>query len=56
MNTMMISVTEVANFADCVDCAHDQGVTFVLRKNGSPLPAWCRMMRRSVSAGTWPRL
>jgi hypothetical protein len=32
-----ISVTEAArNFADCVNRAHYQDVTFVLLKNGSP--------------------
>ena len=32
-----ISVTEAArNFADCVNRAHYQNVTFVLLKNGSP--------------------
>jgi len=32
-----ISVTEAArNFADCVNRAHYQNVTFVLFKNGSP--------------------
>jgi antitoxin (DNA-binding transcriptional repressor) of toxin-antitoxin stability system len=34
----MISVTEAArNFADCVNRAHYQNVTFVLLKNGSPV-------------------
>jgi antitoxin (DNA-binding transcriptional repressor) of toxin-antitoxin stability system len=33
----IISVTEAArNFADCVNRAHYQNVTFVLLKNGSP--------------------
>lgn len=33
-----ISVTEAArNFADCVNRAHYQNVTFVLLKNGSPV-------------------
>jgi len=33
----MISVTEAArNFADCVNRAHYQNVTFVLLKNGTP--------------------
>ncbi len=33
----MISVTEAArNFADCVNRAHYQNVTFVLVKNGAP--------------------
>jgi antitoxin (DNA-binding transcriptional repressor) of toxin-antitoxin stability system len=35
---MTISVTEAArNFADCVNRAHYQNVTFVLLKNGSPV-------------------
>ncbi len=34
----MISVTEAArNFAECVNRAHYQNVTFVLLKNGSPV-------------------
>ena len=38
MNKMTISVTEAArNFADCVNRAHYQNVTFVLLKNGSPV-------------------
>ncbi|HUD15402.1 MAG TPA: hypothetical protein VMQ56_17245, partial [Terracidiphilus sp.] len=33
-----ISVTEAArNFADCVNRAHYQGVTFILHKNGVPV-------------------
>jgi antitoxin (DNA-binding transcriptional repressor) of toxin-antitoxin stability system len=33
-----ISVTEAArNFADCVNRAHHEGVTFVLLKNGVPV-------------------
>jgi len=33
----IISVTEAArNFADCVNRAHYQNITFVLLKNGSP--------------------
>jgi len=37
MKKTVISVTEAArNFADCVNRAHYQGVTFVLLKNGSP--------------------
>lgn len=35
MKTEVISVTEAArNFADCVNRAHYQGMTFVLVKNG----------------------
>ena len=38
MKTTVISVTEAArNFADCVNRAHYQNVTFVLLKNGSPV-------------------
>ena len=38
MRTTIISVTEAArNFADCVNRAHYQDVTFVLLKNGSPV-------------------
>ena len=37
MKKTTISVTEAArNFADCVNRAHYQNVTFVLLKNGSP--------------------
>ena len=37
MKKTTISVTEAArNFADCVNRAHYQHVTFVLLKNGSP--------------------
>ena len=36
--TTAISVTEAArNFADCVNRAHYQNVTFVLLKNGQPV-------------------
>jgi antitoxin (DNA-binding transcriptional repressor) of toxin-antitoxin stability system len=36
--TKVISVTEAArNFADCVNRAHYQNVTFVLLKNGAPV-------------------
>jgi len=38
MKKKAISVTEAArNFADCVNRAHYQDVTFVLLKNGSPV-------------------
>ncbi len=34
----VISVTEAArNFADCINRAHYQNVTFILLKNGSPV-------------------
>ena len=38
MKKIPISVTEAArNFADCVNRAHYQDVTFVLLKNGAPV-------------------
>jgi len=38
MQKANISVTEAArNFADCVNRAHYQNVTFILLKNGSPV-------------------
>jgi antitoxin (DNA-binding transcriptional repressor) of toxin-antitoxin stability system len=38
MKTETISVTQAArNFADCVNRAHYQNVTFVLLKNGLPV-------------------
>ena len=38
MRITTISVTEAArNFADCVNRAHYQNVTFVLLRNGSPV-------------------
>ena len=38
MKQTTITVTEAArNFADCVNRAHYQNVTFVLLKNGSPV-------------------
>jgi len=38
MKTTVISVTEAArNFADCVNRAHYQNITFVLLKNGEPV-------------------
>ncbi len=38
MRKTIISVTDAArNFADCVNRAHHQNVTFVLVKNGSPV-------------------
>ena len=38
MRKTIITVTEAArNFADCVNRAHYQNVTFVLLKNGSPV-------------------
>ena len=38
MKKTVISVTEAArNFADCVNRAHYQNITFVLLKNGAPV-------------------
>ncbi len=38
MKEKFISITEAArNFADCVNRAHYQNVTFVLLKNGTPV-------------------
>jgi antitoxin (DNA-binding transcriptional repressor) of toxin-antitoxin stability system len=38
MKTTTISVTEAArNFADCVNRAHYQDMTFILLKNGEPV-------------------
>jgi len=38
MKKTIISVTEAArNFADCVNRAHYQNITFVLLRNGSPV-------------------
>jgi antitoxin (DNA-binding transcriptional repressor) of toxin-antitoxin stability system len=38
MKKTVISVTEAArNFADCVNRAHYQNVTFVLLRNGAPV-------------------
>lgn len=38
MKEKVITVTEAArNFADCVNRAHYQDVTFVLLRNGSPI-------------------
>jgi antitoxin (DNA-binding transcriptional repressor) of toxin-antitoxin stability system len=38
MRKTAITVTEAArNFADCVNRAHYQNVTFILLKNGSPV-------------------
>jgi len=38
VDKVLISVTDAArNFADCINRAHYQGVTFVLLKNGRPV-------------------
>jgi antitoxin (DNA-binding transcriptional repressor) of toxin-antitoxin stability system len=37
MSEKVITVTEAArNFADCINRAHYQGMTFILHKNGVP--------------------
>lgn len=42
MRKTTISVTDAArNFADCVNRAHYQNVTFVLLKNGAPVARLC---------------
>ena len=44
-----ISVTEAArNFAECVNRAHYQNVTFVLLKNGSPIARLGPAVKKSV--------
>jgi antitoxin (DNA-binding transcriptional repressor) of toxin-antitoxin stability system len=49
MTKMVITVTEAArNFADCVNRAHYQNVTFVLLKNGTPV---ARLVPDGVSGG-----
>lgn len=54
MKTTSISVTEAArNFADCVNRAHYQNVTFVLLKNGSPV---ARLIPDGKKACTGPEL
>ena len=50
MREKAISVTEAArNFADCVNRAHYQGMTFVLHKNGVPV---ARIVPESKKART----
>jgi antitoxin (DNA-binding transcriptional repressor) of toxin-antitoxin stability system len=50
MKRTIISVTEAArNFADCLNRAHYQHVTFVLLKNGSP---FARLMPDDGKVGT----
>jgi antitoxin (DNA-binding transcriptional repressor) of toxin-antitoxin stability system len=54
MKTTSISVTEAArNFADCVNRAHYQNVTFVLLKNGTPV---ARLIPDGKKACTGPEL
>jgi antitoxin (DNA-binding transcriptional repressor) of toxin-antitoxin stability system len=54
MKTTSISVTEAArNFAECVNRAHYQNVTFVLLKNGSPV---ARLIPDGKKASTGPEL
>ena len=48
MTEKSISVTEASrNFADCVNRAHYQGMTFILHKNGVPVA-------RIVPVEPWP--
>ena len=54
MKTEIISVTEAArNFAECVNRAHYQGMTFVLLKNGEPI---ARIVPDGKKACTGPEL
>jgi antitoxin (DNA-binding transcriptional repressor) of toxin-antitoxin stability system len=47
-----ISVTEAArNFADCVNRAHYQGVTFILHKNGAPVARILPEEKKKPSTG-----
>jgi prevent-host-death family protein len=51
MKKTNITVTEAArNFADCVNRAHYQHVTFVLLKNGEPVARLVPTVRKFVSA------
>ncbi|HEY1902401.1 MAG TPA: hypothetical protein VGG56_08240 [Terracidiphilus sp.] len=59
MSDKTISVTDAArNFADCVNRAHYQGITFILHKNGVPVarigPASKAL--EDASAGNGPAL
>lgn len=52
MKKLSISVTEAArNFADCVNRARYQNVTFVLLKNGSPVARLVPETEEKVCAG-----
>lgn len=52
MKKLSISVTEAArNFADCVNRARYQNVTFVLLKNGSPVARLVPQNEEKVCAG-----
>jgi antitoxin (DNA-binding transcriptional repressor) of toxin-antitoxin stability system len=52
MKTTTISVTEAArNFADCVNRAHYQNVTFVLLRNGSPVARLVPDGEKTYTAG-----
>jgi antitoxin (DNA-binding transcriptional repressor) of toxin-antitoxin stability system len=54
MKKTFISVTDAArNFADCVNRARYQNVTFVLLKNGSPV---ARLVPESKKVCTGPEL
>jgi len=47
-----ISVTEAArNFADCINRAHYQGVTFILHKNGVPVARIVPEEKKKPSTG-----
>jgi prevent-host-death family protein len=48
----VISVTEASrNFADCINRAHYQGVTFILHKNGTPVARIVPEEKKKPSTG-----
>jgi len=52
MSEKVITVTEAArNFADCVNRAHYQGVTFILHKNGVPVARIVPEKKKKPSTG-----
>ena len=52
MREKTISVTEAArNFADCVNRAHYQSVTFILQKNGVPVARIVPVEQKKPSTG-----
>lgn len=52
MSEKVITVTEAArNFADCVNRAHYQGVTFILHKNGVPVARIVPETKKKPSTG-----
>jgi prevent-host-death family protein len=52
MREKTISVTEAArNFADCVNRAHYQNVTFILQKNGVPVARIVPVEQKKPSTG-----